>query len=70
MKTAGIVIVVIGLLITIVTGLNFVTKEKVVEIGELEVTKDKDNRLSWSPIIGVIVMAVGGGVVLLAMRKS
>lgn len=69
MKKIGIVIMVVGLLITVVTGFSYVTKEKVVDIGKLEITADKNNRMSWSPIIGVIVMAVGGGVFLLGPKK-
>jgi len=70
MKKVGIIILAIGLVITIVTGFNFVTREKVVDIGELQISRDKHHSLAWSPIVGVVVMAIGGGVLLLGMKKQ
>ena len=70
MKTAGIVILVVGLLITLFTGFNYVTKEKVVDIGNLEITKDKNHSMVWSPLLGIAVMVVGGGVLLYGAKKQ
>lgn len=69
MKTAGIIIIAIGLLVTIVTGFNYITKEKVVDIGKLEITRDRNNYMSWSPLIGIAVLAVGAGIFLYAQKK-
>jgi len=68
MKTAGIILLVIGLLMTIFTGFNLVTKKKVVDLGPLEVSKEKKEPVSWSPIIGVVILASGIG--LLAYDRS
>lgn len=70
MKNLGIVILVIGLIITIITGFNYVTKEKVVDIGELEISRDKNHSVAWSPIVGVVVMIVGGGILLFGVKKT
>jgi hypothetical protein len=70
MKKAGIVILIVGLLITIITGIKFITKEKVLEIGELEITRDKSHNLAWSPLIGLAVMVVGGGMYLFGPKKN
>jgi len=69
MKTSGIVILVVGLLITLFTGFNFVTKKKVVDIGNLEITKDENHNMAWSPLVGVAVMALGGVVLLFGAKK-
>lgn len=68
-KTIGLIIIVIGLVMTLYTGFNYVTREKVIDIGEIEVTADKEHTASWSPFIGVGVMVIGG-VVFLAGRKK
>ncbi|MFZ0281265.1 MAG: hypothetical protein WAL29_06435 [Bacteroidales bacterium] len=60
MKKAGIVIIIIGLLLTIFTAFTFFTREKVVDIGQLEITANKRHHLKWSPLIGIAVMGVGG----------
>lgn len=60
MRTLGIVLVIIGLILTLVTGLKFFTKEKVVDLGKVEVSADKPHTVSWSPIVGIGIMIVGG----------
>lgn len=69
MKTTGIIILVIGLLLTIFTAVTFFTKEKVVDLGTVEITSNKPHHLNWSPIIGIAVMAVGGIVIWQSSRK-
>ena len=69
MKKIGLVILVIGLLITLFTGFKYITREKVVDIGEIQISRDKTNRVSWSPLVGVVVMVVGGGILLLGPKK-
>lgn len=60
MKKDGIVILIVGLLITLVTRFSLVTKEKIVEIGDLEITADKKNSVDWLPIAGIAVIVIGG----------
>ena len=69
MKKAGIIILIIGLIVTMVTGLSFVTREKVVDIGKLEITANKKHSLSWSPVAGVVMMVVGAGIYLIGRKK-
>jgi hypothetical protein len=69
MKKAGLILLVAGVLITIFTTVNFVTEEKVIEIGEIEVTRDKKNNLDWSPLVGVVVIVAGGLVYFLGKKK-
>ena len=68
-KTIGIVIMVIGLVMTLYTGFNYVTREKVVDIGGIEITADKENTVDWGPFVGIGVIIIGG-VVFLAGKKK
>ena len=68
MKKAGIVIILLGLVLTIFTAITFFTREKVVEVGTVNITAKKPHHLSWSPLIGIAIMGVGG-VVLLTSKK-
>lgn len=70
MKTAGIILIVAGLLITILSGATFVTKKKVVDIGKLEVTKDEEHQLPWAPYAGLGVLAIGGVLLVAGARKA
>ena len=69
MKLTGIALLIIGILLTVFTTFKFFTKEKVVDIGGLEITADKPHYFSWSPVIGIIVMGIGGIVLWQASKK-
>ena len=69
MKKAGIIIAVAGLILTIFTAFTIFTKEKVVDIGSIEITANKPHHLNWSPLIGVAVMGLGVVLVLVAPKK-
>ena len=69
MRTAGFIIFVIGLGLTIFTTVQFFSKEKVVDIGPIEITREKPHDISWSPLIGIAVMGIGGGMFLWKASK-
>lgn len=69
MKKAGIIIIIIGLVLTIFTAVTFFTKEKVVDLGTVEITRNKRHYLNWSPLIGIALMGVGGVVLLVSSKK-
>jgi hypothetical protein len=69
MKKAGILIILLGLGLTIFTAVTIFTKEKVVDIGEVHITRNKPHHLNWSPLIGIAVMGIGGVVLLLSSKK-
>lgn len=60
MKTTGIIVIVAGLILTIFTAFTYFTKEKVVDLGKIEITKNAPHRLNWSPLVGIAVMGIGG----------
>jgi hypothetical protein len=63
MKKTGIALIIIGVALTLFTAFTFFTKEKVVDLGSVEISRDKPHHLNWSPLIGIAV--VGAGAVLL-----
>ncbi|SDX43950.1 hypothetical protein [Flavobacterium degerlachei] len=67
-KTLGIVTIIIGAIMIFYTGFNYVTKEKVVDIGPIEINKEQSHPVQWSPIVGVILVI--GGVVLVVTDKK
>jgi hypothetical protein len=69
MKTAGIVIFLAGLLMTLYTGFTYVTKEKVVDLGNVEITTDNTHSVNWQPYVGIGVMVIGGTLLLVNRRQ-
>jgi uncharacterized membrane protein HdeD (DUF308 family) len=64
MRALGIVLIVAGIVMMVITGVNVVSREKVIDLGKVEVTKEKNNPVSWSPIVGTILLVAGVVVVL------
>lgn len=69
MKTLGIVVLALGLIMTIFTGFNIVTKKKVVDLGPVEINKEEKTPIYWSPITGGI-LAAAGLIILVAGKKK
>jgi hypothetical protein len=69
MKNLGIVLIVIGIVMTVFTGFNVITKKKVVDLGALEITSDKKTPIFWSPIAGGI-LTLAGVIIFVASRKK
>ena len=69
MKKAGIIILIAGLLLTIFTTFSYFTREKVVDLGKVEITANKKHRVAWSPLVGLGVIGLGGVVFLMASKK-
>lgn len=60
----------IGIVMMVVTGFNFVTREKVVDIGDLEIEGNRNHRVEWPPIAGGILLLAGVVVTLAGSKKS
>ena len=69
MKVVGIIIIVLGLLLTIFTGVSFRTEETLVEVGEFELTQEEEHEVNFYPWIGVAAMVVGGVIVFVSKKK-
>jgi hypothetical protein len=64
MKRAGAVIFFIGVVIALFAGFNYVTMEKVVDMGSMEISVEKNNRLEFSPFVGLGIIVLGGALYL------
>jgi hypothetical protein len=58
----GIVFILVGLAALAYQGITYTTREKVVEVGPLQVTAEKEKSIPFPPILGAL--AVGGGLML------
>ena len=67
-KNIGFVLIIIGAIIMFYTGFNYVTTEKVIDIGPIEINKQQSHPVQWSPILGVVLII--GGVVLIVKDKK
>ncbi len=67
-KTIGIIIMVVGLLMTLYTGFNYVTRQNVMDMGDVHLSMDRNHTTNWTPFLGIGVIVIGG-VIFLSGRK-
>ena len=68
MKGLGIGLIVIGAIMVIWTGLSYTKKEKLVDVGPIEISADKKESVNWPPYIGGLLVL--GGIVIIATAKK
>lgn len=69
MKTFGIILAVLGVVMLVWTGFSYTKQEKVVDIGPLEINAEKEKQVSWPSYAGGILV-VAGIVLVLADKKK
>ena len=67
-KTLGVVLAAIGILMIVYTGFSYVTKDKVVDLGPIEINAETNHPVQRSPIVGVVLLV--GGLVVFATGKK
>lgn len=66
-KTAGLFLIIVGLVVMIWGGMGFKTREKVLDIGPIEATQEKTHHVPYAPIAGGVAFV--GGIALLVSAK-
>lgn len=66
-KAAGIVLIVLGIVALAYGGITYTTRDEVVDIGPLEVTKENQETVPLPPLLGAVSLI--GGVALLVSRR-
>jgi hypothetical protein len=66
----GIVLIVLGVAGLIFQGISYTTQEKVVDIGGLHVTAEKEKTIPIPAILGGLALAGGVALVVVAARKK
>lgn len=68
-RTIGIVITLVGAIMLLYNSFNYVTTEKIVDIGPIQINKEVNHPVKWSPIAGIVLVA-GGIVLILKSNKQ
>jgi len=67
MKILGIILIVVGIVAFAYQGITYTSREKVVDVGPVQVTAEKTRTFPLPPIVGGIALV--GGIVLLLIGK-
>ncbi|MCY2929567.1 MAG: DUF3185 domain-containing protein [Planctomycetota bacterium] len=66
----GIALIILGVIGLIVQGVSYTSREKVVDLGGLTVTADKQKTIPIPAILGGVALAGGVALVVMGARKS
>ena len=64
----GIILIVIGITAFAYQGISYTTREKVVDIGPLQMTAENTKTIPLPPIVGAIALL--GGIVLIGISRK
>jgi uncharacterized membrane protein YidH (DUF202 family) len=70
MKLIGIVLVVLGIAGLAYGGITWTTREKVIDMGPVQVSRDKTQSLPLAPITGGVCLIAGVVVLVAAGRRT
>ena len=66
----GVALIILGVLALAYQGITYTTREKVIDLGPLKASVDKEKSIPLPPIVGVVVLAGGVVLVIVGVRKS
>ena len=66
----GVVLIIVGVLALAYQGITYTTREKVIDIGPLKASVDKEKTIPLPPILGALALAGGVVLVVVGARKS
>jgi UDP-N-acetylmuramyl pentapeptide phosphotransferase/UDP-N-acetylglucosamine-1-phosphate transferase len=70
MKLLGIILVVLGVLVLVYQGIQYTTKEKILDIGSIKLSADTKKTIPLPPIVGGVAIVVGIALILVERKKT
>lgn len=64
----AVILIAVGIVAFAYQGITYTTREKVVDIGPIQMTAEKTKTLPLPPLVGAVALV--GGIVLLVMGKK
>jgi drug/metabolite transporter (DMT)-like permease len=69
MKIGGAILILLGVVVLVWAAFGFRTREKVLDLGPIEATRETTHYTPYGPIVGGMLL-VGGVVLVVAARKA
>ena len=70
MKIIGIVLIVIGIIGLAYGGITYTTREKVLDIGPIEATAERQKTIPLPPVLGGLALAGGVALLIVGSRRK
>jgi hypothetical protein len=65
----GIVLIVLGIGALVYQGFTYTTREKVLDLGPLQATAERQKTVPLPPIVGIVAVVAGVALVMVGGRK-
>ena len=69
MKTAGWILIVIGIVMILIRGFTVPVEKNVVDVGPIEINKTENKWIGWPTYAGAVIAAIGVVLVVTNRRK-
>ena len=70
MKIVAIILIVLGAISLAYGGINYTTREKVLDIGPIEATAERHKTVPLPPILGGVAVVAGIALLFVAPKRS
>jgi hypothetical protein len=66
---AGILLILLGIVALSYDRITYTTREKIIDIGPIQATADKEKSIPLPPLLGGLALVTGVGLVFVGYRK-
>jgi uncharacterized membrane protein HdeD (DUF308 family) len=66
----GVLLIVAGLVALAYQGITYTRREKVIDLGPIKATAERERTVPLPPVVGIIAVAAGVALVIAGVRKS
>jgi uncharacterized membrane protein YidH (DUF202 family) len=70
LKRTGIIILIVGVLLTLYEGLNYFTGEKSMDMEKIEMKQEDRHNVNWLLLAGIGIIVAGGVVLVLGVNRK
>jgi hypothetical protein len=70
LRMLAIVLIVAGVIAVFVPAINFSTREEVLDVGPVEVTREERHSIPLSPLLGGAAIVIGIGLLVTGKRRT
>jgi len=70
MKLVGIILTVLGVLALVYQGIQYTSKEKILDIGSIKLSADTKKTIPLPPIVGAVAIAAGVALIVVDRKKK
>lgn len=70
MKIAGILLILVGIAALFYGGFSYTSRKKAMDVGAIQIDKTEKHSVPVSPVLGIVVIAGGAGLIYLGARSG